>query len=67
MKLFFDVLLYIDCLVLFLLLIKELIRFPVRVEKIDLQRNRKNKPLERYMENSYCPTCFFFGKDTEKV
>ena len=53
MKLFFDVLLYIDCLVLFLLLIKELIRFPVRVEKIDLQRNRKNKPLERYMENSF--------------
>ena len=53
MKHFFDVLLYLTFFVTIFLFIKELLYFPVWVAKIDITKNRKNKPLERYLEDEY--------------
>ena len=53
MNRFFDVFLYINFFFAIPVFIIELIRFPVWVEKIDITKNIKGKPIERYLENKY--------------
>lgn len=50
---FFDVLLYIVLFVSIPLFVAELIQFPVWVGKIDVTKNKKGKPTERYLENKF--------------
>lgn len=52
MKTFFDVLIYITCIVSAFYLAIALKRFPSQVEKIDLKNNIKNKPPQKFLENS---------------
>lgn len=49
----FDALLYVVFFVAILLFVIELVRFPVWVRKIDVTKNKKGKPLERYLENRF--------------
>ena len=53
MERFFDVLLYVVFFVAIPLFVIELVRFPVWVRKIDVTKNKKGKPLERYLENRF--------------
>ena len=53
MERFFDVLLYVVFFVAVSLFVIELVRFPVWVRKIDVTKNKKGKPLERYLENRF--------------
>ncbi len=53
MERFFDVLLYVSFFVTIPLFVVELVRFPVWVRKIDVTKNKKGKPLERYLENRF--------------
>ncbi len=53
MERFFDVLLYVVFFVAIPLFVIELVRFPVWVRKIDGTKNKKGKPLERYLENRF--------------
>lgn len=53
MNKFFDILLYITFFVSIPLFVVELVRFPVWVGKIDFTKNKKGKPMERYLENRY--------------
>ena len=53
MERFFDVLLYVSFFVTIPLFVIELVRFPVWVRKIDVTKNKKGKPLERYLENRF--------------
>lgn len=50
---FFDVLLYFTFFVTIFLFAMGLIYFPVKVANIDITKNRKNKPPERYLENKF--------------
>ena len=52
MKTFFDVLIYITCIVSAVYLPIALKRFPSQVAKIDLKNNIKNKPPQKFLENS---------------
>ena len=53
MNRFFDILLYINFLPATPFFIIEIIRFPIWAEKIDIAKNKKGKPIERYLENKY--------------
>lgn len=50
---FYDVLLYVSFFIAIFLFIVELIYFPVWVRKIDMAKNKKEKPIERYLENRF--------------
>ena len=52
MKTFFDVLIYITCIANAVYLAIALKRFPSQVAKIDLENNIKNKPPQKFLENS---------------
>ncbi len=49
----FDILLYLTFFVAVPVFIIEIIRFPIWTERIDLTKNKKGKPTERYLENKY--------------
>lgn len=53
MKLFFDILLYISCAAAIIILVTELMRLPVRAEKIASAENGEKKTAERYMKNAF--------------
>ncbi len=53
MNRFFDILLYIDFFVAIPFFIIEIICFPAWVEQIDITKNKKGKPIKRYLENKY--------------
>ena len=53
MNRFFDILLYLDFFIAIPFFAMELFRFPAWVEKIDITKNKKGKPTERYLENRY--------------
>ena len=53
MSYFFDGLLYLTFFVAMPLFIIELIHFPAWVKKIDITKNKKNKPLDRYLEKRF--------------
>lgn len=53
MSSFFDVVLYLTFFVAISLFVIELNRFPAWAEKIDVTKNKKNLPLERYLENRF--------------
>ncbi len=50
---FFDILLYLNFFVAVPVFIIEISRFPVWAEGIDLTKNKKGKPPERYLKNQY--------------
>ncbi len=50
---FFDALIYLAFFVGVPLFIVELIRFPAWVGKIDVTKNKRGKPVERYLENAF--------------
>lgn len=50
---FFDVLLYVPFFVVIPLIVFELIRFPVWVGEINIAKNKKGKPIERFLENAF--------------
>ena len=53
MSSFFDVVLYLTFFVAISLFVIELNRFPAWAGKIDVTKNKKNLPLERYLENRF--------------
>lgn len=53
MKVFFDILLHIDCLAMIVVMAIKIKQFPARVKEIDPANNKKNKPLRQYRENAF--------------
>ncbi len=50
---FFDVLLYVAFFVTVPIFVIDLVRFPAWVREIDVTKNKKGKPLDRYLENRF--------------
>ena len=52
MKIFFDVLTFLSCAAMLVVLPIEIARFPSKVRQIDFSKNKKNKPIQDYLEDS---------------
>ena len=53
MKIFFDILTCLSCAAMLVVLPIEIARFPSKVRQIDLSKNKKNKPVQEYVEHAF--------------